>query len=219
MRKIIAKRLVEAKQLVPHFYLSVDCELDLLLKARTTLNSQSGTEGNKLSVNDFIIKACALALKQVPEANASWVNDQIYQFKSADVAVAVAIEGGLITPVIRQAEDKGLTKISSEMKDLAQKARAGKLKHEEFQGGTFTLSNLGMYGVKFFSAIINPPQGCILAVGQGEERAVVKGGALAIATVMTCTLSSDHRVVDGAVGAKFLKVFKEMIENPVVMML
>ena len=219
MRKVIAKRLVEAKQQVPHFYLTMDCEIDLLLKARATLNTQSGAEGNKLSVNDFIIKACAMALKQVPEANASWVNDQIYQFKSADIAVAVAIEGGLITPVIRHAEDKGLTKISSEMKDLASKARAGKLKPEEFQGGTFTLSNLGMYGVKSFSAIINPPQGCILAIGQGEERAVVRGGALTIATVMTCTLSSDHRVVDGAVGAKFLKVFKEMIESPVVMML
>jgi pyruvate dehydrogenase E2 component (dihydrolipoamide acetyltransferase) len=219
MRKVIAKRLVEAKQTVPHFYLTVDCELDLLLKARAALNTQAGQGGNKLSVNDFVIKACAMALKQVPEANASWVNDQIYQYKSADIAVAVAIDGGLITPVIRQAEDKGLTKVSSEMKDLASKARAGKLKPEEFQGGTFTLSNLGMYGVKSFSAIINPPQGCILAVGQGEERAVVKGGALAIATIMTCTLSSDHRVVDGAVGAQFLKVFKEMIENPVVMML
>lgn len=219
MRKTIAKRLVEAKQTVPHFYLTVDCELDLLLKARATLNAQTGEGGNKLSVNDFVIKACAMALKQVPEANASWVNDQIYHYKSADIAVAVAIEGGLITPVIRQAEDKGLTKISSEMKELASKARAGKLKPEEFQGGTFTLSNLGMYGVKSFSAIINPPQGCILAVGQGEERAVVKKGTLTIATVMTCTLSSDHRVVDGAVGAQFLKIFKEMIENPVVMML
>lgn len=219
MRKVIARRLTEAKQAVPHFYLTIDCDLDLLLKARASLNAQASEGGAKLSVNDFIIKACAMALKQVPEANASWVNDQIYQYKSADIAVAVAIKGGLITPVIREAETKGLTKLSTEMKELASKARAGKLKPEEFQGGTFALSNLGMYGIKSFSAIISPPQGCILAVGQGEKRAVVKGDVVTIATVMTCTLSSDHRVVDGAVGAQFLKVFKEMIENPVVMML
>jgi pyruvate dehydrogenase E2 component (dihydrolipoamide acetyltransferase) len=218
IRKVIAKRLVEAKQSIPHFYLTVDCEIDALLKAREQMNSQADG-AYKLSVNDFVIKACGMALKRVPEANASWINDQIYQFKSCDVSVAVAIEGGLITPVIRQAETKGLTQISNEMKELASKARAGKLKPEEFQGGTFSLSNLGMFGVKEFSAIINPPQGCILAVGMGEERPVVRGGLLTSAMMMTCTLSVDHRVVDGAVGAHFLKAFKELIENPVMMLL
>lgn len=218
MRKVISRRLVEAKQTVPHFYLTVDCDISHLLKAREQINEQAkGTY--KLSVNDFVIKACAQALKRVPSANASWIEDQIYQYKSADVAVAVAIEGGLITPVIRQAETKGLIDISTEMKALAARAREGKLKPEEFQGGTFSLSNLGMYGITQFSAIINPPQGCILAVGAGEERPVVRGGLLSTAMMMTCTLSVDHRVVDGAVGANFLKVFKELIENPVMMIL
>ena len=218
IRKVIAKRLVEAKETIPHFYLTVECEIDALLKAREQINTRA-QGAYKLSVNDFIIKACGLALTHVPEANASWIDDQIYQYKSADVAVAVAIEGGLITPVIRQAETKGLVEISKEMKDLAVRAREGKLKPQEFQGGTFSLSNLGMYGVKEFSAIINPPQGCILAVGAGEERPVVKGGLLTSATLMTCTLSVDHRVVDGAVGAHFLKAFKELIENPIMMVL
>lgn len=218
MRKVIAKRLMEAKQTVPHFYLTVDCDIERLVKAREQINAKANG-AYKLSVNDFVIKACALALKQVPEANASWIDDQIYQYKSADVAVAVAIEGGLITPVIRQAETKGLVDISHEMKTLAVRAHEGKLKPEEFQGGTFSLSNLGMYGVKQFSAIINPPQGCILAVGAAEERPVVRGGLLTTAMIMTCTLSVDHRVVDGAVGANFLKVFKELIENPVMMIL
>ncbi len=216
IRKVIAKRLVEAKQTIPHFYLTVECELDALLKARKQMNTQ---EGLKLSVNDFVIKACAMALKKVPAANASWIEDQIYQYKSADVSVAVAIEGGLITPVVRQAEKKGLAEISSEMKELAARAREGKLKPQEFQGGTFSLSNLGMYGIKDFSAIINPPQGCILAVGMGEERPVVRKSLLTSATMMNCTLSVDHRVVDGAVGANFLKAFKEFIENPVMMIL
>lgn len=218
MRKVIAKRLVEAKQMVPHFYLTVDCGIDALLRARTQINAE-GEGTYKLSVNDFIIKACAMALKQVPEANASWMGDQIYQYKSSDVAVAVAIEGGLITPIIRQAEKKGLLEISNEMKSLAVKAREGKLKPEEFQGGTFTLSNLGMYGIKEFGAIINPPQGCILAVGMGEERPIVKDGLVTKATLMTVTLSVDHRSVDGAVGAQFLKAFKELIEAPVMMIL
>lgn len=218
MRKVIAKRLMEAKQTVPHFYLTVDCDIDRLIKAREQINEKANG-AYKLSVNDFVIKACALALKQVPESNASWIDDQIYQYKSVDVAVAVAIEGGLITPVIRQAETKGLVDISREMKELAARAREGKLKPEEFQGGTFSLSNLGMYGITQFSAIINPPQGCILAVGVGEERPVVRGGLLTTATMMTCTLSVDHRVVDGAVGANFLKVFKELVENPVMMIL
>jgi pyruvate dehydrogenase E2 component (dihydrolipoamide acetyltransferase) len=218
IRKVISRRLMEAKQTVPHFYLIVDCDISHLLKAREQINEQAkGTY--KLSVNDFVIKACAQALKRVPSANASWIEDQIYQYKSADVAVAVAIEGGLITPVIRQAETKGLIDISTEMKALATRAREGKLKPEEFQGGTFSLSNLGMYGITQFSAIINPPQGCILAVGAGEERPVVRGGLLTTAMMMTCTLSVDHRVVDGAVGANFLKVFKELIENPVMMIL
>jgi pyruvate dehydrogenase E2 component (dihydrolipoamide acetyltransferase) len=216
IRKVIAKRLVEAKQTIPHFYLTVDCEIDTLLKAREQINTHA--EGAyKLSVNDFIIKAVALGLKRVPEANSSWIEDQVYRYQSADVAVAVAIEGGLITPVIRQAESKSLVDISTEMKALAVRAREGKLKPQEFQGGTFSLSNMGMYGVKEFVAIINPPQGCILAVGMGEERPVVKRGVLTIATIMTCTLSVDHRVVDGAVGATFLKVFKDFIENPVLM--
>jgi pyruvate dehydrogenase E2 component (dihydrolipoamide acetyltransferase) len=218
IRKIIAKRLIEAKQSIPHFYVAVDCEIDSLLKVRKEINSEA-EDTPKLSVNDFIIKASALALKKVPEANASWIDDQIYQYKSADIAVAVAIEGGLITPVVRQAESKGLIEISVEMKDLASRAREGKLKPAEFQGGTFSLSNMGMYGVKDFSAIINPPQGCILAIGAGEERPIVRGGAVTIATMMTCTLSVDHRVVDGAVGAKYLKAFKELIENPVRMIL
>lgn len=218
IRKVIAKRLVESKQTVPHFYLTVDCEIDALLKAREQINARA--EGAyKLSVNDFIIKACALTLSHVPAANSSWIDDQIYQYESADVAVAVAIEGGLITPVIRKAETKGLVEISTEMKELAGRAREGKLKPQEFQGGTFSLSNMGMYGVKDFSAIINPPQSCILAVGMGEERPVVKAGLLTSATMMTCTLSVDHRVVDGAVGAQFMKVFKDLIENPVMMIL
>lgn len=219
IRKVIAKRLVEAKSTIPHFYVSMDCQIDALLKAREQINARA--DGiYKLSVNDFIIKACGLTLKHFPEANASWINDQIYQYASADVAVAVAIEGGLITPVIRHAETKGLAEISKEMKDLAARAREGKLKPEEFQGGTFSLSNMGMYGVKDFAAIINPPQACILAVGAGEKRPVVqKDGSLAAATVMTCTLSVDHRVVDGALGAHFLKAFKDLIENPVMMIL
>jgi pyruvate dehydrogenase E2 component (dihydrolipoamide acetyltransferase) len=218
IRKIIARRLAEAKQTVPHFYLTMDCNIENLLKVREQINDRANG-AYKLSVNDFIIKACALALMKVPAANASWVNDQIYQYKSADVSVAVAIEEGLITPVVRQAETKGLIELSNEMRDLASKARAGKLKPEEFQGGTFSLSNLGMYGVKEFSAIINPPQGCILAVGMGEERPIVKGGLLTSAMMMTCTLSVDHRVVDGAVGAHFLKAFKELVENPMIMIL
>ncbi|MBY0273286.1 MAG: pyruvate dehydrogenase complex dihydrolipoamide acetyltransferase [Alphaproteobacteria bacterium] len=219
IRKVIAKRLVEAKSTIPHFYVSIDCQIDALLKAREQINARADG-AYKLSVNDFIIKACGLTLKRIPEANASWVNDQIYQYTSADVAVAVSIEGGLITPVVRHAEVKGLAEISKEMKDLAARAREGKLKPEEFQGGTFSLSNMGMYGVKDFSAIINPPQACILAIGAGERRPVVqKDGTLTAATVMTCTLSVDHRVVDGALGAHFLKAFKDLIENPVMMIL
>ncbi|MFD1624262.1 2-oxo acid dehydrogenase subunit E2, partial [Azospirillum griseum] len=217
MRKVIARRLGEAKQTVPHFYLTVDIELDALLKTRTELNSRS--DAYKLSVNDFVIRAVALALKKVPAANAAWTDEAILQYDHADVSVAVATPTGLITPIIKKAEGKGLAQISSEMKDLAKRARDGKLKPEEFQGGTFSISNLGMFGVKEFAAIINPPQGCILAVGAGEQRPVVKNGALAVATVMSCTLSVDHRVVDGAVGAEFLAAFKKLIEDPLSMLL
>ncbi len=216
MRKVIARRLTESKQNVPHFYLTVDCEIDALLQMRKDLNSMLD-EKSRVSVNDFIIRAVALALKAVPEANASYMEDHVRLYKAADVSVAVAIEGGLVTPIIRDAETKPVTVISSEMKDLAARARAGKLKPEEFQGGTFSISNLGMYGVKDFSAVINPPQGCILAVGAGEQHPVVKDGRLEIATIMTCTLSVDHRVVDGAVGAEFLKAFKDYITKPVLL--
>jgi pyruvate dehydrogenase E2 component (dihydrolipoamide acetyltransferase) len=219
MRKVIARRLTEAKQTIPHFYLTVDCELDKLLELRQTLNSQAPEGGYKLSVNDFIIKASALALIKVPAANASWSDEGSKFYKSADISVAVAIEGGLITPVIRAAQAKGVAAISSEMKALAKKAREGKLVPEEYQGGTFSLSNLGMFGVKHFEAVINPPQGCILAIGAGEQRPLVKNAALAIATVMSCTLSVDHRVVDGAVGAEYMQAFKALIENPLSMML
>jgi pyruvate dehydrogenase E2 component (dihydrolipoamide acetyltransferase) len=217
MRKVIAKRLTESKQQVPHFYLNMDIELDALLALRKQLNARD--EKLKLSVNDFIIRACALALVEVPAANASWSDEGVHQYAWPDISVAVAIEGGLITPIIRAAHDKRLPTLSNEMKDLAARARAGKLKPEEFQGGTFSLSNLGMFGVKNFNAIINPPQGCILAVGAGEERPVVKNGSLAVATVMTATLSVDHRVVDGAVGAQFLGAFKKLLEDPLALVL
>jgi pyruvate dehydrogenase E2 component (dihydrolipoamide acetyltransferase) len=216
MRKTIARRLTESKQTVPHFYLTVDCEIDALLALRKQLNERHDL---KVSVNDYIIKAVALGLKKVPEANASWTDKAVLLYGRADISVAVATPGGLITPIIKDASNKGLSAISAEMKDLAGRARDNKLKPEEFQGGTFSISNLGMFGVKQFEAIVNPPQGCILAVGAGEPRAVVKGGALAVATVMTVTLSVDHRVVDGAVGAQFLKAFKAFIEDPTSMLL
>ena len=217
MRKVIARRLTEAKQTVPHFYLTIDLQIDQLLKTRAELNGRS--DEYKLSVNDFVIRATALALKKVPAANAAWTDDAILQYENADISVAVATPTGLITPIIKAAETKGLVEISNAMKDLAKRARDGKLKPEEFQGGTFSISNLGMFGVREFGAIINPPQGCILAVGAGEQRPIVKDGALAVATVMSCTLSVDHRVVDGAVGAEFLAVFKKLIEDPLSMLL
>ncbi len=221
MRKIIAKRLVEAKQTVPHFYLTIDCHIDGLLDMRKKLNSVApeGEGGYKISVNDFVIRAVALALRQVPEANATWTDEAIRLYDDVDVSIAVATPGGLITPVVRGADRKGLASISNEIKELAGRARDGKLMPEEYQGGGFTVSNLGMYGIKDFAAIINPPQSCILAVGAGEQRPVVKDGALAIATVMTCTLSVDHRSVDGAIGARFLAAFKRIIEEPLTMML
>ena len=217
MRKTIAKRLTESKQQVPHFYLTVDCAVDELLKVRKELNGRS--DAYKISVNDFVIRAVALALQKVPAANASYDDSGLLFYEHADVSVAVATPAGLITPIIKAAETKGLAVISNEMKDLAVRARDGKLKPEEYQGGTFSVSNLGMFGIKEFSAVINPPQGCILAVGAGEQRSVVKEGALSIATVMSCTLSVDHRVVDGAVGAEFLAAFKKLIEDPLTMLL
>ena len=221
MRKTIARRLVEAKQTVPHFYLTVDIELDALLALRKQVNA-SVPEDVKISVNDMIILASAKALMDEPDTNASWAGDAILKYKSADVAVAVATDGGLITPVIRDAQSKSLTTISEEMIDLATRARDGKLKPHEYQGGTFSISNLGMFGIKDFSAVINPPHGAILAVGKGEKRPVVRSGEngdeLAIATVMSATLSCDHRVVDGAVGARWLNAFQKRLENPFSML-
>jgi pyruvate dehydrogenase E2 component (dihydrolipoamide acetyltransferase) len=218
MRKTIARRLTESKQNVPHFYLTVDCEIDALLQLRKTLNDKSDG-AFKISVNDLVIKAAAIALRRVPKANASWTDEGVKLYKSADISVAVAIEGGLITPVVRRAETKGLETISTEMKELSARARDGKLGPEEYQGGTFSISNLGMYGIKEFSAVINPPQACILAVGAGEQRPVVKDGSLAVATVMSCTLSVDHRAVDGAIGSEYLSAFKRLIEDPLSMLL
>ena len=218
MRKIIAKRLLESKLTIPHFYLAIDCIMDPLLEARTQLNESFGDDKNKkLSVNDFVILAAAKALKDVPAANASWSDEAIKMYNNVDISIAVAIEGGLITPIIRNADQKDIVKISSEMKDLAQRARENALKPEEFQGGGFSISNLGMYGVKSFNAIVNPPQGCIMAVGMSSKRAVVMQDKLEIRTVMDVNLSCDHRVVDGAVGAQFLAAFKKYIESPILM--
>ncbi len=213
VRKVIAKRLTESKQTVPHFYLTVDCRIDRLLDLRKQLNET--IESAKISVNDFVMKAVAVALRQVPAANASWHDSGILLYKNVDVCMAVATPNGLITPIIKNADTKSIQQLSVEAKALAAKARENKLKPEEFQGGGFTVSNLGMYGIKEFSAIINPPQGCILAVGAGEPRPVVKDGQIVVATVMSCTLSVDHRVVDGAVGAEFLSAFKKLIEEPI----
>ena len=218
MRKVIARRLLESKQTVPHFYLTVDCEIDRLLAMRKELNDRDAAD-YKISVNDFVIRAVALALRKTPDANASWSEEGMIRYGSVDISVAVAIDAGLITPIIRNADHKGLAEISAEMKDLALRAREGKLMPEEYQGGTFSISNLGMFGVREFSAIINPPQSAILAVGAGEQRPVVKEGALSVATVMSCTLSCDHRVVDGALGAQLLGVFKSFIEEPMTMLL
>jgi len=218
MRKTIAERLVKSKNEAPHFYLSIDCNIEQLLKARSTINSKSNDE-YKISVNDMIIKAASATLLKVPKANASWENENTRYFKNTDISVAVAIDGGLITPIIKNVEFKGLLEISNEMKTLAQKAKEGKLKPEDYIGGSFSISNLGMYGIKEFSAVINPPQGCILAIGVREQRAIVTNNQISIATMMTVTLSCDHRVVDGAVGAEYLSKFKEFIENPSLMLL
>ena len=217
MRKVIARRMAESMNTAPHFYVTVDCDIDALLETRKELKQMG--EDTTVSVNDFLIRAAALALLKVPEANTAWSDEGVIQYDAADVAVAVAFDGGLITPIVRSADKKGLAVISREMKDLAARARGNKLAPEEYQGGTFTLSNLGMFGVREFTAIINQPQACILAVGAGEPRPVAIDGDLAIATMMSATLSCDHRVVDGVIGARFMAAFKTLIEHPVRLVL
>jgi pyruvate dehydrogenase E2 component (dihydrolipoamide acetyltransferase) len=222
MRKVIARRLAEAKATIPHFYVSMDIEIDALIDLMKQLNVKAPKEGPgayAITINDLVIKASAATLRQIPTVNASWTEDGMAFYDDVDISVAVAIPDGLITPIIRQADRKGLATISAEMKDLAARARAGKLKPEEFQGGGFSISNMGMFGVTEFAAIINPPQGAILAVAAGQKRPVVKNDALAIATVMTCTLSVDHRVVDGALGAQWLRAFKKVVEDPLSLLL
>jgi len=224
VRKVIANRLLESKQNVPHFYLSSDLNIDKLLEMRKSINDlaiidDKGKPNYKLSVNDLVIKATALALKEVPNANSSWSDDAILLYNNIDISVAVAIDGGLITPIVKNADQKSLIDISNEAKALIKKARDGKLQPEEFQGGGFSISNLGMYGINNFQAIVNPPQSCILAVGAGIQKAIIKDGDFAKATIMNVTLSSDHRSVDGSVGAEFLGAFKKIIENPVSMLL
>jgi pyruvate dehydrogenase E2 component (dihydrolipoamide acetyltransferase) len=222
MRKVIARRLAESKATIPHFYVSTDVEIDALLKIRADLNARSPKDGPgayKLSVNDLVIKATAVTLRRFPNVNAMWTEDAILQLHDVDISVAVSIPDGLITPIVKNADIKGLVAISTEMKDLAARAKTGKLKPEEFQGGGFSISNMGMYGVRDFAAIINPPQAGILAVSAGEQRPVVKNGALAIATMMTLTLSVDHRVIDGALAAEFLQALKRNIEDPLSLML
>jgi pyruvate dehydrogenase E2 component (dihydrolipoamide acetyltransferase) len=218
MRKAIARRLTAAKMLIPHFYLTIECRIDNLVATRARLN-EAGEGRYKLSVNDFVVKAAALALVRVPEANASWTDSAILRHKHADVGVAVALDFGLITPIVFHADEKGLAVISTEVKSLAERARNKKLKPAEFEGGTFAISNLGMFGIESFTAVINPPHAGILAVGAGEARAIVREGAVEVATMMTVTMSCDHRVIDGATGARFLKVFKQFIEEPAAMLL
>lgn len=218
IKKITAQRLQESKSTVPHFYLTIECQIDELMRTRKIMNEQANG-AYKLSVNDFVLKACANALKAYPAANVSWADDAVRQYISSDISVAVSTPNGLITPIVKAAETKGLKEISAEVKDLAGRAREGKLKPQEFQGGTFSLSNLGMYGIKEFGAIINPPQACILAVGAGEQKPYVSNGKVEIRTFMVCTLSVDHRAVDGAVGAEYLQILKTYIENPAAMLL
>jgi pyruvate dehydrogenase E2 component (dihydrolipoamide acetyltransferase) len=221
MRKVIAQRLTLAKQTIPHYYLTIDCDIGRLLAAREEINAAApvtdGVPAYKVSVNDFVIKALALALQKVPDANVTWTETAMLRHRHSDIGVAVAIPGGLITPVVRKAEIKSLSAISNEMKDFAARARARKLKPEEYQGGSAAVSNLGMYGVSNFAAVINPPHALILAVGAGEERAVARNGRIEAATMMSVTLSADHRAIDGAVGAALLRVFKTLVENPVMM--
>ena len=222
MRRIIAQRLTQAKQTIPHFYLTLDCRIDQLLAARERMNKaapKDGPRAYKLSVNDFIIKALAMALQQVPAANVTWTEQGTLRHKYSDVGVAVAVEGGLFTPVIRHAEIKSLSEISNEMRDLAERARKRRLAPHEYQGGTSSISNLGMYGITSFDAVINPPHASILAVGAGERKPVVTGDKIEVATVMSCTLSCDHRAIDGAVGAELLGTFRQLVEDPVRMLI
>jgi len=219
MRKSIAKRLTQSKQEIPHYYLTIDCELDELLRVRKELNAKGEADGIKVSVNDFIIRAAALALMKVPDCNVSYAGDALLKHKHADIGVAVALDGGLITPIVKAADTKGLAQISEEVKDLAARAKDRKLKPSDYEGGSFSVSNLGMFGIKHFTAVINPPQAAIMAVGAGEERPVVRDGVLGSATVMTVTLSCDHRAIDGALGARLLQAFKVLIEDPLTMLL
>jgi pyruvate dehydrogenase E2 component (dihydrolipoamide acetyltransferase) len=218
VRNVIARRMLESKQTVPHFYLTVDLEIDALLAARQAINAVAEKKGTKVSVNDMVIKACAKALRDHPECNASWTEDEMIQYGAVDISVAVATDRGLITPIVRNADMKGLAQIASEMKDLAARAKIGKLKLDEFQGGGFTISNLGMFGINSFSAIINPPQAMILAVGMGEERPVARKGQVVVRNMMSCTLAVDHRVVDGAMGAQYLQTLRAYIEQPAAML-
>jgi pyruvate dehydrogenase E2 component (dihydrolipoamide acetyltransferase) len=222
MRRTIAQRLTQSTQTIPHFYLTIDCNIGKLLAAREEINAaapkdKDGKPAYKLSVNDFVIKALAVALQRIPDANVSWTESGMLKHKHSDVGVAVAMPGGLITPIIRKAESKSLSTISNQMKDFAARARARKLKPQEYQGGTTAVSNLGMYGIKDFTAVINPPHATILAVGAGEERAIVKNGKIEAAHIMSVTMSCDHRAVDGALGAELIGAFKALIENPVMM--
>jgi pyruvate dehydrogenase E2 component (dihydrolipoamide acetyltransferase) len=218
IRKVIARRMLESKQTVPHFYLTVDLEIDALLAARQAINAVAEKKGTKVSVNDMVIKACAKALRDHPECNASWTEDEMILYGAVDISVAVATDRGLITPIVRNADMKGLAQIAAEMKDLAARAKIGKLKLDEFQGGGFTISNLGMFGINSFAAIINPPQAMILAVGVGEERPVVRKGQVVVRNMMSCTLAVDHRAVDGAMGAQFLQTLRGYIEQPAAML-
>ncbi|OCA06454.1 pyruvate dehydrogenase complex dihydrolipoamide acetyltransferase [Wolbachia endosymbiont of Trichogramma pretiosum] len=217
MRQVIAQRLVESKQNIPHFYLTVDCHFDKLISLKNEVNSAN--ENNKVTINDLIIKAVAFSMKKFPDINSSWIDTKIVRYSNIDISIAVALEDGLITPIVKNADEKSVLSISKEVKDLVNRARSGKLKPEEFQGGGFTISNLGMFGIKTFSAIINPPQSCIMAVGESKKQPFVIGEKIEIAEIMTVTLSVDHRAVDGALGAKFLNAFKYYIENPAVMLL
>lgn len=217
MRQVIAQRLVESKQNIPHFYLTVDCHVDKLISLKNEVNSAN--ENNKVTINDLIIKAVAFSMKKFSDINSSWIDNKIVRYSNIDISIAVALEDGLITPIVKNADEKSVLSISKEVKDLVSRAKSGKLKPEEFQGGGFTISNLGMFGIKTFSAIINPPQSCIMAVGASKKQPVVIGEKIEVAEIMTVTLSVDHRAVDGALGAKFLNAFKHYIENPTVMLL
>lgn len=217
MRQVIAQRLVESKQNIPHFYLTVDCNIDKLISLKNAINSAD--ENNKVTINDLIIKAVAFSMKKFPDINSSWIDNKIVRYSNIDISIAVALDDGLITPIVKSADKKSILSISKEVKDLVSRARSGKLRPEEFQGGGFTISNLGMFGIKTFSAIINPPQSCIMAVGASKKQPIVIGEKIEVAEIMTITLSVDHRAVDGALGAKFLNTFKHYMENPVAMFL